>query len=121
GSQHLLSFVTRVASSIAAGDEPVCGLAGTSSRRSRRNIEGRGKDREAWNGPTVIALLGKELGAVIQNQSTENKDGKSTPGGKVYTRHGRCSTPRHRENGRTDQPYRTGCSRADDARRTSCG
>jgi hypothetical protein len=40
-----------------------------------------GKDRQAWNGRNPIALLGKELGQVINLQSAENKDGKSTPGG----------------------------------------
>jgi hypothetical protein len=46
-----------------------------------------GKDRQAGNGPTMFALLGKELGLVINQKSTENKDGKPTPGGKVYARH----------------------------------
>jgi hypothetical protein len=48
------------------------------------------------NGLTEIALLGKELGQVINLQSAENNDGKPTPGGKVYARHGR-RPPRRRE------------------------
>ena len=46
------------------------------------------REKIGWprNGPTVFALLGKELGQVIL-QLAENKDGKPTPGGKVYTRH----------------------------------
>jgi hypothetical protein len=39
------------------------------------------------NGLTEIALLGKELRQVINLQAAETKDGKPTPGGKVYTGH----------------------------------
>jgi hypothetical protein len=39
------------------------------------------KTSKLWNGLTQIALLGKELGQVINLQSAENKDGKSSPGG----------------------------------------
>jgi hypothetical protein len=72
---------------IAAGEEPVCGMTGHMAVVPKQHGRTPKRDRQAWNGPTAIALLGKELGQVINLQSAENKDGKPTPGGKVYTGH----------------------------------
>jgi hypothetical protein len=49
-------------------EEPGCGITETSSRRSPRTSRVPGKDRQAWNGPIVIALLVEELGPGHQSE-----------------------------------------------------
>jgi hypothetical protein len=86
GSGYLTGIVARVASRIAADDSQLRNIR--DMRSFPANHRGS-REKIGWprNGPTVFALLGKELGQVINLQSAENKDGKPTPGGKVYTRH----------------------------------